>query len=558
MTKKIFRSICAVAIAIFTASLILIMGVLYDYFSSVQLKQLESETLLCASAVEKDGVEYLKSLDRGDLRITWINADGTVIFDSKADTEKMENHLEREEIQKAFQEGSGESFRYSDTLMERQIYCARLLSDGTVLRLSASHLALWSLVFAMLQPILVIAVAAVALSLLLAYRLSKKIVSPLNELDLDNPEKDGAYEELHPLINRLKSQQEQLSFQKSELERKQKEFDTATGSMNEGIVLLSESGEVLSINSAACGVLGVTPYCVGKDLLLFNTAPELKELLDEAARGHHGEINISVGQSKYQFNASPVLSEGKTVGIALIILDITQREKAEQARREFTANVSHELKTPLQNISGSAELLSRGIVKPEDIKTFSAQIYTEAQRMITLVEDIIKLSHLDEGGKDMKGCESDLFALAQKTVEELSPVADKAGITLSLEGSAAELFGNTQLLSGIIYNLCDNAIKYNKKGGSVTVTVEKKGESAVLTVSDTGIGIPPEEKERIFERFYRVDKSRSKSVGGTGLGLSIVKHSVLLQGGSIDIESKEGEGTKITVTLPEKGYACDI
>ena len=553
MTKRIFRSICIVAIAVFLASLVLIMGVLYDYFSGQQMKSLKTETALCAAAVENDGLTYLESVSEGDYRITWISADGTVLFDNKAQTDNMENHLEREEIKEALNNGEGESARRSDTLMEKQLYSARKLSDGTILRLSESYLAWWSLVLSMLQPIIIVIAIAIGLSLFLAYRLSRHIVKPLNELDLDNPNTDSVYEEITPLVTRIKSQQQQLRLQKTELKQKQEEFDAATGSMNEGIILLSESGAVLSINKSATKLLGISRYCLGKDLLLFNNSFEIQELLRIAQDGNRTEKIIPIDDRDYQFNASPILSDGKVSGIALIIFDITEKEKAEEARREFTANVSHELKTPLQNISGSAELLSNGLVKPEDVPKFAEQIFGESKRMVTLVDDIIKLSHLDEGAEDMTRQTVDLYELADLTVRNLSPVAASANVKLVLTGEKSELQGIPQLLSGIIYNLCDNAIKYNHAGGSVNVEVKSTDKDVILTVSDTGIGIPPEAQERIFERFYRVDKSRSKSVGGTGLGLSIVKHSVKLHGGEIEIRSVVDKGTTMIITLPKEG-----
>lgn len=552
MTKRIFHSICIVAIAVFLASLVLIMGVLYNYFSNQQMKSLRTETALCASAVEKDGIDYLQSVADGDYRITWISTDGSVLFDNKAQTDNMENHLEREEIKAALQNGEGESARRSDTLMEKQIYFARKLSDGTILRLSESHLALWSLILSMLQPIVIVIAIAIGLSLFLAYRLSRHIVKPLNELNLDEPNTESVYEEISPLVNRIASQQQQLKIQKAELKQKQEEFDTATGSMNEGIILLSESGAVLSINKSATKVLGISRYCIGKDLLLFNSSFEIQELLRIAGEGKRAEKIIPIAERDYQFNASPIINDGKVSGIALIIFDITEKERAEEARREFTANVSHELKTPLQNISGSAELLSNGLVKQEDIPKFAEQIFGESKRMITLVEDIIKLSHLDEGAEDMTRQTVDLYDLAELTVRNLSPVAATADVTLSLSGEKSEMQGIPQLLSGIIYNLCDNAIKYNHAGGRVSVDVRPTETDVILTVSDTGIGIPPEAQERIFERFYRVDKSRSKSVGGTGLGLSIVKHSVKLHNGEIEIRSIVDKGTAMIITLPKK------
>ncbi len=553
MTKRIFRSICFVAIAVFFASLVLIMGVLYSYFSDRQMKSLKTETTLCASAVEKDGLDYLNTVPNGDYRITWISADGTVLFDNKAKTDKMENHLEREEIREALATGEGESTRRSDTLMEKQLYSAQKLSDGTILRLSESYLAWWSLFLSMLQPIIIVIAIAIGLSLFLAYRVSRHIVKPLNELNLDEPNAESVYEEITPLVNRIASQQHQLKTQKAALKQKQEEFDTATGYMNEGIILLSESGAILSINHSATKLLGISRYCVGKDLLLFNNSFEIQELLRIAGAGNRTEKIIPIAERDYQFNASPIINDNKVSGIALIIFDITEKEKAEEARREFTANVSHELKTPLQNISGSAELLSNGLVKAEDVPKFAEQIFGESKRMITLVEDIIKLSHLDEGAEDMQRQSVDLYELADLTVRNLSPVAEAADIKLSLSGEKAVMEGIPQLLSGIIYNLCDNAIKYNRTGGSVSVDVKSTGKDVVLTISDTGIGIPPESQDRIFERFYRVDKSRSKSVGGTGLGLSIVKHSVKLHGGEIELRSVVDKGTTIIITLPKEG-----
>lgn len=552
MTEKFFRSIFLVVVAVFVAMLVLIMGVLYDYFSYIQINHLKTETELCASAVEANGLEYLSSLSNGDYRITWISDDGAVLFDNKAQVEQMENHLEREEITEAITDGKGQSIRYSDTLMERQLYFAQKLSDGTVIRVSSSQIALWSLVLSMLQPILIVMIIAVALSLYLAYRISKRIVQPLNELDLDNPSAENVYEELTPLINRITSQQKLLNAQKDELKQKQEEFNTATNSMNEGIILLNKTGAVLSINQSATKILGISTYCIGKDLLLFNNTFEIQEILRIAETGEHAEKIIQMNGRHYQFSAGPILSDTDVSAIALIIFDITEMERAEEARREFTANVSHELKTPLQVISGSAELLASGMVRNEDVAKFSSKIHTEAMRMITLVEDIIKLSHLDEGAEDMKYQSVDLYALAETTVRDLKPVADASDITIHLTGEKAELWGIPQLLSGILYNLCDNAIKYNREGGTISLDIIQTPQTITLNVSDTGIGIPEDALPRIFERFYRVDKSRSKSVGGTGLGLSIVKHSVLLHNGEIDIQSKIGEGTVITILFPKQ------
>ena len=550
MTKRIFRSICIVAISVFAASLIIIMGVLYNYLSGSRMEQLKIETDICAGGVENGGLSYIESLDIDGWRLTWVAGDGTVLYDSETDSEEMENHNEREEIREARKNGTGESVRYSTTLTERQVYYAKLLSDGTVLRLSDSQYTWWTILLSMMQPILFIITVAVAVSLLLAFRLSKNIVKPLNSLDLDAPLESEAYPELEPLLNRLASQQQQLRLQAAELEKKKSEFVSATRNMNEGIVLLNEQGKLLSINAAASRLLGVSPYCVGKDILLLNNSFEMQELVHRALSGEHTEMRLPVGGSDYQINATPVMSDGKVSGAALIIFDVTEKEKAEQIRREFTANVSHELKTPLQSISGYAELLADGMVKAEDVPEFSRRIYSESKRLMALVEDIIGLSRLDEGAVDMQRTDTDLHEIAEAAVKSLEDAARSASVSVELCGSPVTVNGIPQLLSGIVYNLCDNAIKYNRRGGSVTVRTEKNAEGALLTVSDTGIGIPEDQQDRVFERFYRVDKSHSKDVGGTGLGLSIVKHAAKLHGAAVTLNSTPGAGTTVTVLFP--------
>lgn len=550
MTKRIFKAICIVAISVFTASLAIVMGILYGYLSGSRTEQLKIETDMCAGGVEAGGMDYINSLDTSGWRLTWIAEDGTVLYDSETDSSQMENHNEREEVKEARKNGYGESVRYSTTLTERQMYCAKLLDDGTVLRLSDSQYTWWTILLSMMQPILFIVTAAVAISLLLAFRLSKNIVKPLNSLNLDSPLENSAYPELEPLLSRLAAQQHQLKLQASELERKRNEFLTATDKMMEGIVLLSDRGELLSINAAASRLLGVSPYCVGKDILLLNNSYEMQELVHRALSGEHTETTLPVGGSDYQINATPVMSDGKVAGAALVIFDVTEKEKAEQIRREFTANVSHELKTPLQSISGCAELLSNGMVKPEDVPEFSHRIYSESQRLISLVEDIIGLSRLDEGAEDMQRTNVDLHKLAETAIDSLSNAAKEAGVALELCGDGAEVYGIPQLLGTIVYNLCDNAIKYNRRGGSVTVTTENGAGGVTLTVSDTGIGIPKDQQDRIFERFYRVDKSHSKDVGGTGLGLSIVKHAALLHNATVTVDSTPGAGTTFTVFFP--------
>ena len=550
MTKRIFRSICFVAIAVFLASLILIMGVLYSYFSGVQQRQLQMQLELAAQGVTNEETAYFSDLTVRDYRITWIDTDGTVLYDSDALSSDMENHLEREEIKEALATGYGESKRYSATLMDRSLYAAQRLEDGTVLRLSIAQSSILTLVLGMAQPISIVIVLAVVLSVVLAVRLSKSIVKPLNEIDLNHPLSNEGYDELAPLLRRIDGQQKQLRGQKTRLEQKQAELDTIIGSMSEGMVLLNEHGKIVSINPAAMRLLGTSWNCVGTDMLTVSRNLDLHDILSRALQGQSEVQTVSLEAGKYQISASPIMSEEKVVGAALCFFDVTEKEKAEQMRREFTSNVSHELKTPLHSISGYAELLQNDMVKQEDIVPFAGKIYREAQRMTSLVEDILSLSHLDEGAEDMEWIEVDLYELAAKAIAGLEAEAKAAEVKMSLHGEYCSLHGVPQLLHSILYNLCDNAIKYNKNGGEVTVSVERQDADAVLTVSDTGIGIPAQEQARIFERFYRVDKSRSKEVGGTGLGLSIVKHAVLIHHGTIEVDSAVDEGTTITVRLP--------
>jgi len=558
MTERIFRSICIAVSCVFLATVALFMGVLYKYFSRIQYSQLEMQTNLAAQGVIHEGIEYFEGLNVEDYRITWIAADGEVLYDSESDSAGMENHLEREEIKQAFSKGIGESSRYSDTLMERFLYCARRLSDGTVLRLSIAQNTLLTLLLGMFQPICMIFAIAFILALVLAFRLSRGIVRPLNELNLDEPLSNDGYDELAPLLRRIAAQQRQIRLQRDELRQKQSEFETVTTGMAEGIVLLNGKKIILGINPAAARLFQTDISCVGKYILSVNRSLELQELLQKAGDGRHAEMVLELGSGKYQLDASPVFSDGLVSGVVLLMLDVTEKEKSEQMRREFTANVSHELKTPLHTISGYAELLAKGMVKPEDVEGFSARIYAEAQRMIRLVEDIIRLSHLDEGADDMKREEVDLYALAGETVQALLPEAEAAGIQLDLSGEPAVVYGIKQLLSVILYNLCDNAIKYNRRGGSVSLGIKKEEDGVKLSVSDTGIGIPAEHQERIFERFYRVDKSHSKEIGGTGLGLSIVKHGAKLHDAAIEVHSVVGSGTTITLFFPENRHFTKI
>ena len=551
MTRKIFRSIVLVAGTVLLASLLLILGYLYDFFGGVQETQLKDELTLASAAVESTGGDYLAQLSSDRFRLTWIAADGSVLYDTQADASSMESHADREEVQQALKTGEGESTRYSATLLQKTLYYARRLGDGTVLRISVSRATAGLLILGVLQPMLLVLAAALILSGVLARRLSKRIVDPLNRLDLDHPLHSSSYEELAPLLGRINQQHREISSQLRTLRRKTDEFDQITGSMKEGLVLLDNAGVVLSINPAAQKLYGVSRASVGQDFLTVDRSRDMSRAIADAVKNGHSEVRSERGGRAYQFDLSRIESGGETVGAVLLAFDVTDQEYAERSRREFTANVSHELKTPLQGIIGSAELIGSGMVKPEDLPRFVGHIHDEASRLVTLIDDIIRLSQLDEGG-ELPTEEVDLLALSRETAESLRPAAEKKHVTLEVSGESAPVMGVRRLLYEIVYNLCDNAIKYNVEGGSVRVETVCGPETVQLTVSDTGIGIAPDQQERVFERFYRVDKSHSKASGGTGLGLSIVKHAVQLHRGTIALQSEPGKGTCIRVCFPAK------
>ena len=552
MTKKIFRSMILTAGAVLLASMVIIMGCLYEYFCGVQEQQLKDELSLAASAMERlDGQSYLTSLRSDRYRLTWVAADGTVLYDTQADAGTMENHSQRQEIQQALLAGHGESSRYSATLLEKTLYQAQRLNDGTVLRISISRATAGVLVLGMLQPFLVVLVVALALSALLARRLAQHIVKPLNKLDLEHPLDNDTYEELSPLLGRINQQRRQIDAQVQELRRKQDEFEQITGSMKEGLVLLNEAGAILSINPAARGLFHTDVACLGQDFLTIERSTEVSHALETAMAQGHSEIHTERDGREYQLDISRIGSEGDITGAVVLAFDVTEQALAQRNRREFTANVSHELKTPLQSIMGSAELMENGLVKPEDMPVFVGRIRSEAARLVTLIEDIIRLSQLDEG-VELPTESVALRPLAEETVSSLHDAAAAKNVTLSVTGEAVTVRSVRRLLFEILYNLCDNAIKYNVPNGGVTVDLSPTANGAALTVSDTGIGIPPEHQSRVFERFYRVDKSHSRASGGTGLGLSIVKHAVQDLGGAIHLDSTPGQGTSIRVTIPNK------
>ena len=546
MTSKIFKSILTVAIAVLLASLVIIIGVLYPYFGGVQESQLKDELSLAAEATQQLGEGYLENLDSDRYRLTWVDVDGTVIFDSHADAATMENHGTREEIKEALVSGTGSSTRHSSTLTEQTIYEATRLNDGSVLRISVSRATALVLVLGMLQPIVIVLMIALVLSAWLAHRMAKKVVEPLNKLDLDNPTKNEAYEELSPLLHRIHAQHSEIKSQMRTLKRKQDEFDKITGNMKEGLVLLDSMGRIISINPAARTLFGAGIACVGEDFLTIDRKQNMRMALEEANERGHADFRAKQNGREYQFDLSRIDSDGNHHGMVILAFDVTEQVNAEKHRQEFTANVSHELKTPLQSIIGSAELMENGIVKAEDVPRFVGHIRKEASRLVFLIDDIIRLSELDEGAK-MPHEDVSLKVLSAEVCETLADAAKLKDVSLEVTGDDGVLNGVRRLLYEVIYNLCDNAIKYNNPGGSVKVNVAQKPGEVLLSVQDTGIGISPEHQDKVFERFYRVDKSHSKQSGGTGLGLSIVKHAVQYHRGKITVESELNKGTTISV-----------
>ena len=551
MTSKIFKSILTVAIAVLLASLVVIIGALYPYFGGVQEAQLRDELSLAAEATEQLGESYLSNVDSNRYRLTWVGTDGTVIFDSHADAASMENHAAREEIKEALVSGTGSSTRHSSTLTEQTIYEATRLNDGSVLRISVSRATALVLVLGMLQPILIVLVIAIVLSAWLAHRMAKRVVEPLNKLNLEKPMENDVYEELSPLLRRIHAQHKEIKFQMNALKRKQDEFDQITGNMKEALVLLDNTGRIISINPAAKALFGAGSTCVGEDFLNIDRKQNMRVALDEANTQGHADFHTKKNGREYQFDLSRIDSDGNNHGMVILAFDITEQVNAEKHRQEFTANVSHELKTPLQSIIGSAELMENGIVKEEDIPRFVGHIRKEASRLVYLIDDIIRLSRLDEGD-EMPHEDVSLRVLSEEICETLADAAKLKDVSLEVTGDDGVINGVRRLLYEVVYNLCDNAIKYNNPGGKVEVAIVEQQGTVKISVSDTGIGIAPEHQDKVFERFYRVDKSHSKQSGGTGLGLSIVKHAVQYHHGKITVESELNKGTTISVLFDTK------
>ena len=542
MTSKIFRSTVFVAVVVLLCSLGIVLGVLYNHFTGVQVEQLKDELSLAVTGTEQYGNTFLENVEADRFRVTWIDTDGTVLFDTQVDQNTMENHADREEIREAFETGSGSAVRNSSTLTEQTYYEARRLTDGTVLRISANQASAWALMMDLLWPIILIAVLAIGLSALLARRMAKNIVEPLNKLNLEQPLSNDTYEELSPLLRRINQQHLQIDSQMRKLQRKTDEFIQITSHMQEGLVVLDKETYIRSINSAAMKIFRAEETCVGSSFFQVNRSNALRQALNDALDHGHGSTVQELDGRAYRFDMSSIQSDGNLLGAVILAVDVTESQNAEQMRREFSANVSHELKTPLQGIIGSAELLESGMAKPEDQPRFVGHIRKEASRLVNLIEDIIRLSQLDEG-VELPAEQVDMLALAEDVKEILAPSAAEKNVKIDVTGNGFMIKGVRRMLQEIIYNLCDNAIKYNVPDGSVTVRVENNR----LVVSDTGIGIPAEHQSRIFERFYRVDKSHSKASGGTGLGLSIVKHAAAYHKAEISLDSTPSKGTKITV-----------
>ena len=542
MTSKIFRSTVFVAVVVLLCSLGIVIGVLYNHFTGVQVQQLKDELSLAVTGTEQYGNAFLENVEADRFRVTWIDADGTVLFDTQVDQTTMENHADREEIQEAFETGSGSAVRNSSTLTEQTYYEAQRLQDGTVLRISTNQASAWALMMDLLWPIVLIAVLAIGLSLILARRMAKNIVEPMNNLDLEHPLSNDTYEELSPLLRRINQQHLQIDAQMRKLQHKTDEFIQITSHMQEGLVVLDKETHIRSINSAAMKVFGAEESCVGSSFFQVNRSNTLRQALNDALDRGHGSVMQELEGRIYRFDMTSIQSDGNLLGAVILAVDVTESQNAEQMRREFSANVSHELKTPLQGIIGSAELLESGMVKPEDTSRFVGHIRKEASRLVNLIEDIIRLSQLDEGVELPKE-KVDMLELAEDVKAILETSAAEKQVTVHIAGKGFCVEGVRRMLHEVVYNLCDNAIKYNVPGGSVMIHAENNR----LVVSDTGIGIPAEHKDRIFERFYRVDKSHSKASGGTGLGLSIVKHAVAYHKAEITLESTPGKGTAITI-----------
>lgn len=548
MTKKIFRTTLSASLGIVLVTILMIMGFLYNYFNHIQREQLRTQTALASQGISFEGKDYFENLKTSNVRITWVDNKGQVLYDTQSDAKHMKNHANRQEIKEAIKSGYGESTRWSATLTEKSIYAAQRLNNGTIVRLSVAQQTIFYLLLGMMSPLAIIILLAIILSVLIARYIAKKVSEPLNNIDLDHPLSNDSYEEITPLLRRLDSHQAKIQHQKLLLQKRQKEFDTIISKIKEGMILLDDQARIVSINAEALKLFQINDDWHGRFMMEVSRDLTLKDLIDQGLKGKKKEANIGIENNHYRVLVRPTTDNNRVTGLVVLLFDVTDQLQMEQLQREFTANVSHELKTPLHVISGYSELLANQMVPNEEVPQFAAKIHKESERLVKLVEDIINLSHLDEQEKLLQETVN-LYDLTQKVLEGLQAKADKKHIQINFNGEEAILRGNPVLLNSLVYNLCDNAITYNHEKGQVNVTLKNSPDTITLEVSDTGLGIAEKDKKRIFERFYRVDKSRSKIVGGTGLGLSIVKSALDFHNGSIKVDSHLGQGTTMTVLL---------
>lgn len=546
MHKRIFRSSMLVTLFVLLSSIVLIMGILYDYFESQLINELKREAAYISAAIENDGLDYINNMDDKNERITLISPDGTVIADTVADADVLENHIDREEVKEAIQNGSGTSSRYSDTLTEKIVYYAVKMKNGEILRISTRHYTVVMILLGLAQPIVIVVLISVLLSLWLCHRVSVKLIEPINTLDLEHPENNATYDELTPLLKKIAHQRKTIKEQLKNATHMQEEFRLITENMNEGFLVIDKEMRILTHNTAAMKLLNMSE-AESEDVLSVNRSKEFRKMLERVLSGVRNESETESDGKYYRFIANPVLDENNIIGAVIVILDVTESVNREKLRREFTSNVSHELKTPLTSISGFAEIMKNGDTPDEMVIDFSNSIYDEAQRLISLVSDIMKISELDEKAVVYEKETVDLYSLSLEVAERLRAEADKKNIKINVIGDAAEVIGVRKILDEMIYNLCDNAIKYNKENGIVDIIVSLADSKVKLIVRDTGIGIPKAQQNRVFERFYRVDKARSRAIGGTGLGLAIVKHGAMYHNAEIELESKENVGTSVSV-----------
>ena len=540
--------VCALVLAVGLAA---VMGILYSNFDGQMRKELSKEAAYLAYGVEQQGVDYLKNIKDKSARITYIDQDGTVLFDNEADVSEMKNHSDRTEFQKAEKYGAGESSRYSDTLSEKTIYYALRLKDGTVLRVSGTQDSVLALVENLIFPLCGLLCLMLILSGIMASAISKRIVKPINELDLESPEENRIYEELSPLLSKIHRQNREIQNQLKLAKQQQEEFALITENMQEGLIVIDKYTMILSANSSAWNLFHMDRGCQGESVYCLDREEEFRHAIEQVLSGEHTELVLKLNGSDIQLIANPVIRDKKTEGAVVLLVNVTEKLERESLRREFSANVSHELKTPLTSISGFAEIMQSGLVKCEDIPQFAGRIYKEAQRLLQLVEDVIQISQLDEEKTSYTWEPVDVYQVCKNAFESLKEKAKRLNVHLYICGEYMKMEAVRTLLEEAVYNVCDNAIKYNRNEGSVSVFLTQTAQEIQIVVKDTGVGIPKEDQDRVFERFYRVDKSHSKEIGGTGLGLSIVKHAVGALKGSVILRSEEGNGTEICMKFPK-------